>query len=365
VSALSTAPEALASELVCAVLRIGGAARSFGDVRALDGVDVELQPGEILTLLGPSGCGKTTLLRAIAGLEPLDRGSIQLRGRDVTRRAPSERGTAMVFQDGGLFPHLRVAPNIALGAGGGRRLRQQRDANVRRVAEMLRIGDLLERRPHELSGGQRQRVGIARALVGSPSLLLMDEPFASLDADLRLELRRELRRLHQEHELVETVFVTHDQTEALGIADRIAVMFSGRIAQIGTPTELLERPVSITVARFLGVPRINLVEHGSTVLGVRPSDLTVSSSEHRSLRVKGVVRAREPFAGGWLVTLVCKGLEIEGALRWDVECAPGTALTLACAPHQPHLFERASGLRTGADAAMVTSVWNQAFGGDR
>ena len=217
------------------VLRVGGAARSFGIVRALDGVDVEVRPGEILTLLGPSGCGKTTLLRAIAGLDVLDGGTIELRGRDVTRVPPSERGTSMVFQDGGLFPHLRVRANIALGLGSGRRAPKQHAERIAAVAAMLRIGELLERRPHELSGGQRQRVGIARALVGAPSLLLMDEPFASLDADLRLELRRELRRLHQSGDLVETVFVTHDQTEALGIADRIAVMFAGRIVQIGSP----------------------------------------------------------------------------------------------------------------------------------
>ena len=205
---------------------------------------------------------------------------------------------------------------------------------------MLRIGELLERRPHELSGGQRQRVGIARALVGAPSLLLMDEPFASLDADLRLELRRELRRLHQSGDLVETVFVTHDQTEALGIADRIAVMFAGRVMQIGTPSELLDRPANVTVARFLGVPRINLVEGGATIMGVRPSDLSAFASADRTLLISGVVTAREPFAGGWLVTVRSGAHELEVVVAWDVPCALGivvepVVLSASPAPLRP------------------------------
>jgi ABC-type sugar transport system ATPase subunit len=316
-------------------------------VVALDDVSASVQQREILALLGPSGCGKTTFLRAIAGLEQLDSGTICIAGRDVTSVAPQFRGVAMVFQDGALFPHLRARANISVALGRqDRSARRQAAARIDDVAKMLRIESLLDRLPHQLSGGQRQRIGIARALVAEPTLLLMDEPFANLDADLRVELRRELRRLHRVGALAETVFVTHDQTEALGIAHRIAVMFEGRISQIGTPSELLNSPASLAVARFLGVPRINVIETdaGHTIT-IRPSDL-LPSFQPESLILTGDVVAGEPFAGNWLITIrTNQGTEIEGVVPWDRPPGFGQALELGCERDRIYFFRSDTGER--------------------
>lgn len=334
------------------VLRVTGATKSFGAVTALGGVDLVVESGEILVLLGASGCGKTTLLRGIAGLTPFDSGEVLLRGRSIGGLAPESRDVAMVFQDGALFPHLTAERNIAVGLrpGGAR-------ARVRAVAELLRIDGMLDRRPSELSGGQRQRVGIARALVRQPGLMLMDEPFAALDADLRLELRRELRRLHESGELSETVFVTHDQTEALGIADRIAIMRDGSIVQQGTPGELLDRPAALSVARFLGVPRIAVLpELDGVVLAVRPTDLAVGSGG--TLQTSLTVTASEPFAGGWLVSGTApSGAQLEVVTEWGLAPQSGDTLAIRGSAERLHAFDAATGSRLDLAPVRLIELW--------
>jgi multiple sugar transport system ATP-binding protein len=230
-----------------------------GGVRAVDGLDLTIADGEFFALLGPSGCGKTTLLRAIAGLEPVTGGSITIGGRDVTRLAPGARDVAMVFQDYALFPHMTVRDNIAYPLRIKKVGRSERHAKADETAEGLSLGGLLARRPGQLSGGQQQRAALARAVACHPQAFLFDEPLSNLDARLRLEARTFLKRLQRDLG-VTTVFVTHDQAEALAMSDRMAVMDAGRIRQIGTPTEVFQRPASTFVASFIGSTPMNLVD---------------------------------------------------------------------------------------------------------
>jgi putative spermidine/putrescine transport system ATP-binding protein len=226
--------------------------RSFGQVRALDGLSLELAPGELVALLGPSGCGKTTALRVLAGLERLDSGLVLLGGRDITHMPASRRDMGMVFQAYSLFPHLNARDNVAFGL----RLRRMAGAARRKVAdrmlELVHLAAQGDRYPHELSGGQQQRVALARALAIEPQVLLLDEPLSALDAKVRAQLRDEIRRIQTEVGIT-TLFVTHDQDEALAIADRVAVMFAGRLEQIAPPAELYERPCTARVAEFVGL----------------------------------------------------------------------------------------------------------------
>jgi len=230
-----------------------------GGVRGVDGVDVTIAHGEFFALLGPSGCGKTTLLRSIAGLEAITEGTLHIGDRDVTNAEPGERGVAMVFQDYALFPHMDVADNIAYPLKIKKVKRDDRRDKAVTVADGLALGGLSERRPAQLSGGQQQRVALARAVATEPEVLLLDEPLSNLDARLRLEARTFLKELQRDLG-VTTVFVTHDQAEALALADRIAVMKSGKLQQIGTPQEIFQRPVNTFVASFIGSTPMNLVE---------------------------------------------------------------------------------------------------------
>ena len=229
----------------------------YGSVHAVKGVSLEIDSGEFVVLVGPSGCGKSTLLRAVAGLEDV-RGTINLGGRDVTRLAPKERNVAMVFQSYALYPYLSVYDNIAFGLRARKTPPEQTDRQVRWAAELLHIEDVLQRRPRELSGGQRQRVAIGRAIVRDAELYLFDEPLSNLDAKLRDGMREEIKRLHQR--LGKTfVYVTHDQIEAMTLAERIVLLDGGKIAQSGAPLELFERPHNTFVAGFLGSPAMNLI----------------------------------------------------------------------------------------------------------
>ncbi|MGH6896595.1 MAG: ABC transporter ATP-binding protein [Geminicoccaceae bacterium] len=245
--------------------------RKFGEVSALDGLSLDLAPGELVALLGPSGCGKTTALRSLAGLERLDAGRVLLDGRDITHTPASRRDMGMVFQAYSLFPHLTARDNVAFGL----RLRRLAGAARRRVADRLldlvHLADQGDRYPHELSGGQQQRVALARALAIEPQVLLLDEPLSALDAKVRSQLRDEIRRIQTEVGIT-TLFVTHDQDEALAIADRVAVVFAGRLEQIAPPAELYERPRTARVADFVGLSNRlrGLAERGTaTVLDAR------------------------------------------------------------------------------------------------
>ena len=254
-------------------VRLVGVRRSYGDVAAVAGVDLDIAPGEFFTLLGPSGSGKTTTLRLIAGFEQPDAGRIELGGVDVTRTPPYDRDVNTVFQDYALFPHMNVAENIGYGLrarGVPRRLRQKK---VEEALAIVRLPGLGARKPAQLSGGQRQRVALARALVNSPGVLLLDEPLGALDLKLRQEMQIELKRIQRDvGEIGMTfVYVTHDQEEALTMSDRLAVFNAGRIEQVGTPAEVYEHPQSEFVAGFVGVS--NVLERGGTRFTVRPEKI--------------------------------------------------------------------------------------------
>jgi sn-glycerol 3-phosphate transport system ATP-binding protein len=251
-------------------------AKHWGDSRALDGITFSAEPGTFVVLLGPSGCGKSTTLRLIAGLDTPTAGTIHIAGRDVTRLPPAARGISMVFQSYALFPHLTVAENIVFGL----RVRKvaDREAKLERVADMLGLSKLLERKPAQLSGGQQQRVALGRAIIAEAPVCLMDEPLSNLDAQLRGEMRREIRSLQQRLGIT-MVYVTHDQTEAMTMADRVVLLKDGRIEQVGSPEELYAQPATAFTASFVGSPPMNLLRlNGSGDLtGVRPEDVRLGS----------------------------------------------------------------------------------------
>ncbi len=233
--------------------------KSFGTVDVIKGIDLEVDDGEFLVFVGPSGCGKSTMLRMIAGLEAIDSGDLLIDGQRANDVRPSDRGAAMVFQNYALYPHMTVAENMGFALKMSGVGHKERDEQVRRAAEVLRIGDLLHRMPRELSGGQRQRVAIGRAIVRKPRVFLFDEPLSNLDAALRVNMRIELSRLHRELGTT-MIYVTHDQVEAMTMGTRIAVFNQGRIEQLGAPLSLYNAPANEFVAAFLGAPRINLID---------------------------------------------------------------------------------------------------------
>jgi multiple sugar transport system ATP-binding protein len=240
-------------------LSIQSLGKSYGQVHVLKDISAEIAPGEFLVLVGPSGCGKSSLLNCIAGVEETSAGRILINGRDVTSLPPRDRDIAMVFQSYALYPTMSVAENIAFGMKVRRLPKAEIDAKVAEVAGLLQIGHLLDRRPSQLSGGQRQRVAMGRALVREPALFLFDEPLSNLDAKLRVEMRAEIKRLHQTTH-ASIVYVTHDQIEAMTLATRIVVLKDGIVQQVGTPDEIYNRPANTFVADFMGVPPMNLVE---------------------------------------------------------------------------------------------------------
>ena len=246
--------------------------KRYGEVEVIKGVDLEVRDGEFMVFVGPSGCGKSTLLRMIAGLEEISAGDLLIDGKRANDVRPAERGAAMVFQSYALYPHRTVAENMGFALRMAGVPRAARDEQVRRAAEVLRIGELLGRLPKELSGGQRQRVAIGRAIVRKPKVFLFDEPLSNLDAELRVSMRIELSRLHRELGTT-MVYVTHDQVEAMTMGERIAVFNHGRVEQLGAPLELYHRPANEFVAGFLGAPRINLID--------KPGD--AAAPAHRAL----------------------------------------------------------------------------------
>ncbi len=246
--------------------------RAHGKVHAIDGVDLATEEGEYLALLGPSGCGKTTLLRTVAGLEQPTSGTVLIDGHDVTGLPPRARKIAMVFQSYALYPHKTVMANIVFPLRAERMPPDQRVPRARWAAELLGIERLLDRKPRQLSGGERQRVALARALVRQPRVFLLDEPLSNLDAKLRASARDELKRFQQEVGTT-TIYVTHDQVEAMGLGDRIAVMYAGTVRQLGRPVEVYDDPADTFVATFIGSPPMNLVPHDNRLVGFRPEHL--------------------------------------------------------------------------------------------
>lgn len=271
-----------------AYLQLHGIEKSFGELRVIKGVDLQIQKGEFIVFVGPSGCGKSTLLRLIAGLEQTDGGNIVLDGRDITEAASSARDLAMVFQSYALYPHMSVFENMSFAL----KLAQVPPAQIRekveRAAAILNLGDYLHRRPKELSGGQRQRVAIGRAIVRAPKVFLFDEPLSNLDAALRGQTRIEIAKLHRELGAT-TVYVTHDQVEAMTLADRVVVLRDGRIEQVGTPLELYDHPANSFVAQFIGTPQMNMLPARHLVDLTQRFALPVAADGFMGLRPEHVV----------------------------------------------------------------------------
>ena len=260
--------------------------KTFGATVIIPEIDLDIENGEFVVFVGPSGCGKSTLLRLIAGLEDTTSGTISIDGRDVTSEAPAKRKLAMVFQSYALYPHMTVAKNIAFPLKMAGESQEVIDRKVNDAARILNLTNYLERRPGQLSGGQRQRVAIGRAIVRQPSAFLFDEPLSNLDAALRGSMRLEISELH--HQLATTmVYVTHDQVEAMTMADKIVVLNAGNIEQVGSPMELYKKPKNLFVAGFIGSPKMNLIEgapaakHGAKTIGIRPEHLGISDQRRR------------------------------------------------------------------------------------
>ncbi len=262
-------------------LTLKSVAKSFGTVDVLKGIDLDVKDGEFVIFVGPSGCGKSTLLRTIAGLEDISSGEIIIDGREVSAIPPAKRGIAMVFQSYALYPHLTVKDNMGLGLKQAGTPKDDIEARVAKASSLLSLEPYLQRRPAELSGGQRQRVAIGRAIVREPTLFLFDEPLSNLDAALRVQTRLEIARLHRRLKAT-MIYVTHDQVEAMTLADKIVVLNAGRIEQVGSPMELYNRPANLFVAGFIGSPQMNFIdadrlgESGYKTLGIRPEHLALS-----------------------------------------------------------------------------------------
>ena len=284
-----------------AAVTLSGVDKSFGDTKVIRSVDLAIDDGEFCVFVGPSGCGKSTLLRLIAGLEDVTSGSIEIGGQDVTRLPPSARGVAMVFQSYALYPHMKVADNITFGLRTARTERGETSRRLARAADMLQLGELLDRKPAQLSGGQRQRVAIGRAIVRDPQVFLFDEPLSNLDAALRTQMRIEIGGLHADLGTT-MIYVTHDQIEAMTMADKIVVLNGGRVEQVGAPLELYQRPANLFVAGFIGSPKMNfvstrVVESGGGLTRVElpgGGDIGVPSQGARIARGSPVVMGIRP-----------------------------------------------------------------------
>ena len=296
----------------------------------------DIADGELLVLVGPSGCGKSTLLRMIAGLESITSGELLIGGRVVNEVPPKHRDIAMVFQNYALYPHMTVAQNLAFGLQLRKLPAAQIEARIAQAAQMLGLGDMLQRLPKELSGGQRQRVALGRALVREPAVFLLDEPLSNLDAKLRLGMRTEIARLHRALGAT-MVYVTHDQIEAMTLGQRIVVLRDGRIQQIDTPMALYERPANIFVAGFLGSPAMNFLREGDTVLGLRPEHLALGGSG--AGRIEGVLETVEPLGNEAFLHLRSGDTAIVARVPPSDLPEPGARVVLGYDPSRVHRFD--------------------------
>ena len=337
--------------------------RRFGAHTAVDDVTLVAEPGEFVALLGPSGCGKSTTLRLLAGLEPCDGGSIRIGGVDRTHAPPAQRGVAMVFQNYALFPHLSVAENIVFGLSVRRVPAAERQRRLGRAADLLGLGPYLDRKPSQLSGGQRQRVALGRAIVAEAPVCLMDEPLSNLDAQLRQQMRAEIRELQQRLGIT-MLYVTHDQTEAMTMADKVVLMRAGKVEQQGSPQELYTRPQTRFVAGFIGSPAMNLfpaslLQQGrpDMLVGVRPEDMAMDA-ETPKLRARVV--AVEYLGAESLV--ICEAGEAgsnrlvwrTGALAYPPQ--RGEAIGLTWHADAVHLFDPHEGRRMPSPPAPVSAA---------
>ncbi|MDF1871106.1 sn-glycerol-3-phosphate ABC transporter ATP-binding protein UgpC [Vannielia sp.] len=318
----------------------------FGDVQVIKGVDLKIEDGEFIIFVGPSGCGKSTLLRMIGGLEETSRGEILIDGADVTAAPPSKRGLSMVFQSYALYPHMSVGDNMGFSLKTAGAPKEEMEAKVAEAARVLKLEPYLERRPKDLSGGQRQRVAIGRSIVRDPTAFLFDEPLSNLDASLRVEMRYEIAKLHKS--LATTmIYVTHDQVEAMTLADRIVVLEFGKIAQVGSPRELYERPANLFVAQFIGSPKMNVmpitaslalsdVPEGAVQLGVRPEHIEVVESGGTC---DGTIDVIE-YLGADTYVIVDAGEAGQITLRapGNTGLKEGTAISLGFPPESLHFF---------------------------
>lgn len=344
-----------------AEIRFEGIEKRFKDVTVIKDLNLTIKDKEFFTFVGPSGCGKSTILNMIAGLEDVSSGTIYFDGIPINELPPGERDVAMVFQSYALYPHMTVYENIAFPLRIKKEPPERIEAEIKRVAALLGLEALLGRRPRELSGGQRQRVALGRAIIRKPKVFLMDEPLSNLDARLRIEMRAELKRLHQEFRIT-TIYVTHDQEEAMVLSDKIAVLYQGEIQQCGHPVEVYIRPANLFVARFIGTPPMNIIdgallkgvalfepllqrfEKRDIVVGIRPSDILVST-QAKGAALEGEVFMLEPTGGDLWVDGLWKGVEIKGRAMPGERIIPGRRAFFNIPPDKIHIFDKATGNR--------------------
>jgi multiple sugar transport system ATP-binding protein len=351
-----------------ASVEIENARKSYGSQEVIHGVSIDIADGEFVVLVGPSGCGKSTLLRMIAGLEPITDGNVKIGGKVVNNLPPKDRDIAMVFQTYALYPHKTVAQNMGFALQLRHAPKSEIDERVRRAAEILDLVPYLGRYPRQLSGGQRQRVAMGRAIVRNPAVFLFDEPLSNLDAKLRVQMRAEIKELHQRLK-VTTVYVTHDQVEAMTMADRIVVMNAGMVEQVGSPLELYDNPANVFVASFIGSPSMNLIK-GKVSAGAKPGFTTPDGivlplkkgfksadgkdviygirPEHLEIKSGGAsaeVTVVEPLGSETQVFAKLGQQKIVGLFRQRLRAIPGEAIALTADPAAVHLFDAQSGQR--------------------
>ena len=347
--------------------------KRFGKVEVVHGVNLEFHNEEFIVLVGPSGCGKSTILRMIAGLEKITKGDILIDGALINDVAPKDRGIAMVFQNYALYPHMNVYNNMSFGLKLSKKPKKEIETRVREVAEILELDEYLQRKPHELSGGQRQRVAMGRAMVRKPSIFLFDEPLSNLDAKLRTQMRTEIKLLHQKVEST-IIYVTHDQVEAMTLADRIVVMNDGFIEQVGRPIDLFERPANTFVAGFIGSPPMNLVpakirrvdsglhlefneklrvpipekpdagirEGMDVIMGIRTEDFAIDNEMNgfsEEWKVEGTVEVVEPLGGETNMNMDMQGVKFIARSEGRRIIRVGEKLNLALNLNHLHIFD--------------------------
>ena len=359
-------------------LQLTGIKKSYRRVRVLEDMELAVPEGQFVVLLGPSGCGKSTTLNIIGGLDDADAGEVYLDGKRITDLPPHKRDMGMVFQAYALYPHMTVLENMTFGMRIRRMARAEATRRAREVAELLEIEPLLKRKPAQLSGGQQQRVALGRALVRRPRVLLMDEPLSNLDAALRVRMRSEIHRLHTRFETT-TVFVTHDQEEALSLADQIALLSDGRIRQIASPTSVYDKPADLFVAKFVGLPQMNLIEGqlegGTFRAGPLSVPVAVSSDAPRNVvlgaRPEALTLTNEPAGPQTLEGRLLVAETIGPELRFEVETEVGDVTIRQAVHSQPmsigegirvrwptdalHLFARETGTRIPLEAGLRSS----------